>query len=374
MDTGKLEKRDELMGENTKTEQGICPETIAVREGEAFDQERLDRYLKDRIEGTGGPLSVKQFAGGHANLTYMLKYGEREYVLRRPPLGAVANKSHDMGREYRVLSALYKKFLPAPQALIYSDDTSIIGAPFFIMERKKGTVVRTGVPPEFGSGLDKEKNRIISETLVDTLVELHQVDYRAIGLDGLGRPEGYMERQVLGWADRYDRAKTKEIDFLKDLKAWLVDKVPVSQDYVLLHNDFRLDNIMLDPSDPRKVVGVFDWDMCTLGDPLADVGCLLSFWFEQGEGLGDMMPMPSDLPGFMTRKEAIQRYGEKSGRDMAKIDFYYIFGLFKMAVIVQQIFYRYDKGQTKDPRFKMFGIGAELLLTLAWDKVRSSIL
>ncbi len=362
------------MVENKQAEQDICPETIPVRAGESFDQESLDRYLKDKLDGTEGPLTVKQFAGGHANLTYMLKYDNREYVLRRPPLGVVANKSHDMGREYRVLSELYKKFSPAPQAFLFSEDTTIIGAPFFIMERKKGTVVRGVMPPEFGSGRDQDKNRIISEILVDTLVELHEVDYGAIGLNDLGRPEGYMERQVLGWADRYDRAKTKEIDFVKDLKSWLMDKVTSSPDHVLLHNDFRLDNMMLDPRDPGQVVGVFDWDMCTLGDPLADVGCLLSFWFEQGEGLGDMMPMPSDLPGFITRKEVIHQYGEKSGRDMGKIDFYYVFGLYKMAVIVQQIFYRYDKGQTKDQRFIMFGLGAELLLSLAWNTARSSTL
>ncbi len=183
-----------------------------------------------------------------------------------------------------------------------------------------------------------------------------------------------MERQVLGWADRYQRAKTKEIECMAPLKAWMLDKMPPARGHALLHNDWRLDNIMLDSSDPGRVVAVFDWDMCTLGDPLADLGCLLSLWFQEGEWVGDNKAMPSDLPGFMSRKEAVERYGHKSGKDMSRIDFYYVFGLYKMAVILQQIYCRFEKGQTRDKRFQFFGAAAELLLSLAWSNAQNSSL
>jgi aminoglycoside phosphotransferase (APT) family kinase protein len=354
------------------TEPGVPSDVIAVRKGEALDKGPLAEYLKGRLEGGDCTLEVLQFPGGHANLTYLLKLGEYEYVLRRPPMGPVAKSSHDMGREYRALSVLYKVFPYAPRAFLYCEDDAVIGAPFFVMERKKGRVVRNQVPEAFGGGKDPKVNRILSEVVIDTLVELHAVDYVSIGLEGLGKPEGFMERQISGWSGRYDRAMTKEIGCVKDLTGWLGDKLPLPQDSVLLHNDWRLDNMMVAPDDPGKVVAVFDWDMCTLGDPLADLGCLMSLWFQEGEGLGAMSAMPSDVPGFMTRKEAIERYGEKSGRDVRKMDFYYVFGLFKIAVVVQQIYYRYAQGQTKDDRFEKFEMGAEYLMSLAWGYAQGS--
>jgi aminoglycoside phosphotransferase (APT) family kinase protein len=354
------------------TQLGVPSDVIAVREGESFDPGPLSEYLRGRLEGAGGPLEVLQFPGGHANLTYLLVIGGQEYVLRRPPIGPVAKTSHDMGREYRVLSVLYNVFPYAPRAFLYCEDHAVIGAPFFVMERKKGRVVRNEVPEAFGGGKDPKVNRILSEVLIDTLVQLHAVDYPSIGLEDIGKPEGFMERQISGWAGRYDRAVTKEIDCVKHLTGWLADKLPPPQDTVLLHNDWRLDNMMVAPEDPSQVVAVFDWDMCTLGDPLADLGSLMSFWFEEGEGLGAMSPMPSDVPGFMSRKGAIERYGEKSGRDVSKMDFYYVFGLFKMAVVVQQIYYRYAKGQTKDERFEKFEMGAEYLMSIAWGRAQAS--
>ncbi len=344
-----------------------CDELIPVRKGEELEVEVLERYLRGRLDGAEGNLSILQFSGGHANLTYLLKFGDQEFVLRRPPLGQVASKAHDMGREFRVLSRLYMFFPLAPRALLYCEDTDVIGAPFFIMERRSGIVVRERVPPVFGGGADAAGNRTLSEVLVDTLADLHAVDFLKAGLQDLGRPEGYMLRQVEGWAERYTRARTKEIPFVGDLRAWLLDRMPAAQRQALVHNDWRLDNIMLHPEDPGRVVAVFDWDMCTLGDPLADLGCLLSFWFEKGEGMEKMAPMPSVLPGFMSRKEAVERYGARSGLDMAKADVYHVFGLFKMAVVVQQIYYRYSRGQTLDKRFETFGLGAELLMSQAWE-------
>lgn len=360
------------MGEQKKEGRDTHPELIPIREGEDFDEARLARFLCGKLEGSEESLKVLQFAGGHANLTYLLQYGQREYVLRRPPQGPVAATAHDMGREYRVLSVLFKAFPPAPKALLFCEDTSVIGAPFFIMERKRGTVIRSVIPPEFGAGQDTETNRILSEVLIDTLVEFHGVDCGSVGLEDLGKPEGFMERQIRGWSGRYEKARTQEIPCVKNLEVWLTGKLPGGQGHALVHNDWRLDNMMLDPKDPRKVVAVFDWDMCTLGDPLADLGCLLAFWFEEGEGSGTMTAMPSQVPGFMTRKEAIQRYGKKSGRDVRMMDFYYVFGLFKMAVVVQQIYFRYARGQTKDPRFQYFGVGAELLFSLAWNTAQAS--
>lgn len=350
----------------------VVPEHIQVREGEALDEGRLAPFLRDRLEGADAPMTVRQFAGGHANLTYLIRFGEAEFVLRRPPKGTKAASSHDMGREYKVLSVLYKAFPLAPRAYLYCEDIDVIGAPFFIMERRRGTVVRSVIPEEYGGGEDVVVNRRLSETLVDSLAAFHAVDYRAVGLEGIGKPEGFMKRQVEGWTQRYRKAQTKEIDRIEDLTAWLADKRPESSASTLVHNDWRLDNIMLDPDDPGRVTAVFDWDMCTLGDPLADVGTLMSLWLEEGESFGQETIMPSNVPGFMTRSEAVGRYAAKSGRDMNGMPFYRVFGLFKMAVIAQQIYYRYHKGETADKRFRHFGMAAEFLIMMAWGEAQSS--
>jgi aminoglycoside phosphotransferase (APT) family kinase protein len=345
-------------------------EIIPVREGEGFDPERLAAYLQGRLPSSEAPLSVVQFAGGHANLTYLLRFGTVEYVLRRPPIGPVAAGAHDMGREFRVLSVLYAVYPPAPRAYLYCDDPSIIGAPFFVMERRRGTVIRRAIPPEFGGGQDVSLNRRISEVLIDTLADLHQVDYRRVGLADLGKPDGFLRRQIDGWTARYERAKTKEVGVVDELTGWLREHLPESPSPTLLHNDWRLDNMMLDSTDPGRVVAVFDWDMCTLGDPLADLGTLLSLWIEPGEGLGGGTQggMPSNVPGFLTRHEAVERYGERRGVDVSSVPYYYVFGLFKIAVVLQQIYHRYHLGQTRDERFRTFEQIAELLFWMAKNR------
>lgn len=362
------------MAEHNATSMSDPPEVIPIREGEGFDQARLTQYLKDKVPHSERPLEVVQFAGGHANLTYLLRYGDVEYVLRRPPLGPVAPSSHDMGREYRVLSVLYKAYPLAPRAYVYCEDPAIIGAPFFLMERRRGTVVRRAIPPQWGGGTDPGVNRKISEVLIDTLADLHGVDPRAVGLQTLGRPDGFLRRQVDGWAGRYERAKTGEVPVVGELVCWLHDHQPPSPPPTLLHNDWRLDNMMLDANDPGRCVAVFDWDMCTMGDPLADLGTLLSAWAQAGEGLGGNAEfgMPSTVPGFLTRREAVERYGKRRGVDVSQVPYYYVFGIFKIAVVLQQIYYRYHVGQTKDPRFQGFGQVAELLFWLA--KQRSETL
>ncbi len=350
------------------------PELIPIREGEDFDHAGLAAFLKGKLPHSDRPLEVVQFSGGHANLPYLLRYGDAEYVLRRPPLGPVAPSSHDMGREYRVLSVLYKGYPLAPRAYVYCEDSSLIGAPFFVMERRRGTVVRRAIPPQWGGGADAAVNRKISEVLIDTLADLHSVDARAVGLDTLGKPDGFLRRQVDGWAGRYERAKTGDLPVVAELVQWLHGHMPPSPTPTLLHNDWRLDNIMLDANDPGRCVAVFDWDMCTMGDPLADLGTLLSAWAQAGEGLGGNAEfgMPSAVPGFLTRQEAVERYGKRRGVDVSQVPYYYVFGIFKIAVVLQQIYYRYHVGQTKDHRFQGFGQVAELLFWLA--KQRSETL
>ncbi len=345
------------------------PETIAVRDDEVFDYTRLAVYLKGKLPDSESPLEVAQFAGGHANLTYLLRYGAAEYVLRRPPLGPVAPRSHDMGREFRVLSVLYKAYPYAPRAYVFCEDATVIGAPFFVMERRRGTVVRRVIPEHWGGGKDPIVNRKISEVLIDTLADLHSVDAKSIGLDTLGKPDGFLLRQVEGWLGRYERAKTKELAIATETAAWLRQHLPQSPPATLLHNDWRLDNMMLDANDPGRCEAVFDWDMCTLGDPLADVGTLLSAWLEVQEapaGSG-MVTMPSNTPGFLTRREAVERYGQRRGVDVGDIAYYYVFGLFKIGVVLQQIYYRYHVGQTKDARFASMEQGAEMLFWRAQD-------
>jgi aminoglycoside phosphotransferase (APT) family kinase protein len=356
-----------MTGENNQAKNSsMAPETIRVRDDERFDENKVGSFLRGKLPGTDQQLEVVQFAGGHANLTYLLRFGKQEYVLRRPPLGPVAASAHDMGREYRVLSVLHQAYPYAPRALLYCDDTEIIGAPFFIMERRRGVVVRRVIPPPFGGGEDPAINRRISEVLIDALADLHDVDYASVGLTDLGKPHGFMQRQIQGWTARYQRSKTKELRVVDDLSDWLSKSLPEPPTPTLLHNDWRLDNMMLDSNDPGRVAAVFDWDMCTLGDPFADLGTLLATWVEENEaGAGVAVTMPSHARGFLTRREAVQRYGERRNIDVSHAPYYYVFGLFKMAVVLQQIYHRYHVGQTQDARFASFDQVAEFLFLQA---------
>lgn len=326
------------------------PEVIPPRPDERLDADRVGRWLEGKVPGATGAPEIWQFPGGHANLTYLVRYTEAEYVLRRPPHGDLAPGAHDMAREYRVLSVLHRAFPPAPRAYAYCEDAAVIGAPFFVMERRHGVVVRREVPARFGGGDDPVQNRKLSTVIIDTLAEFHRVDYRAIGLGTLGKPAGYLARQVGGWANRWARAATKPVPEADAVIRWLEDAMPETQADTLVHNDWRLDNMAVDPDDPGRAVAVYDWDMCTLGDPLTDLGTLLSAWYEPGEAFEFLSPMPSRAPGFMTRAEAIARYGERRGADVGRMPYYYVFGLFKMAVIVQQLYRRYHLGQTQDTR------------------------
>jgi aminoglycoside phosphotransferase (APT) family kinase protein len=351
------------MPESTPTD------VIEVRPDERFDEGRVAAYLRGKLPGADQPLTVRQFGGGHANLTYQLQFGTGEsaveYVLRRPPLGPVAPGSHDMSREHRVLAVLWRAFPLAPRSFLFCDDAALIGAPFFVMERRHGVVVRGAVPPEFGGGADPVANRKLSEVVVDVLADFHAVEPAKAELGDLGRPDGFLERQVKGWSDRFERSKTDPFPLADELQRWLLDNRPASPAPTLLHNDWRLDNMAVAADDPGRCVAVYDWDMCTRGDPLCDLGTVLAVWYDPSEVPPTLNPMPTVTPGFLHRAEAAARYGARSGRDLAHLPYYLVFGTFKMAVVLQQIYFRFHNGQTKDARFASMGEGAKSLFRLA---------
>jgi aminoglycoside phosphotransferase (APT) family kinase protein len=321
-----------------------------VRAGEELDLNALEPYLRSRLSDAEGPLTVQQFPRGHSNLTYFVSLGELEMVLRRPPFGSKVKSAHDMGREYRVLSKLHPVF-PAPRTLLYCEDTSILGAPFYLMERIQGVILRRELPA--GMQIEPGTMHKLCESFIDNLAKLHSLDYGAIGLSDLGKPEGYLERQVRGWVERYHGSKTHDLAEVERVAAWLKEKMPAQSGAALIHNDYKYDNMVLDADDITQIKGVLDWEMCTIGDPLADLGTAIAYWVEAGDPaeLKAVHWGPTALPGSLTRTQLVQRYAEKTGRDTSNIVFYYAFALFKTAVIVQQIYYRYHHGLTKDARF-----------------------
>ncbi|MEX1124776.1 MAG: phosphotransferase family protein [Acidimicrobiia bacterium] len=339
---------------------------IPVRGDERFDVERLVEWMEGQPELPRGTPRVKQFEGGKANLTYLLTFPNgSELVLRRPPLGPVAAGAHDMAREFRVLSQLWRVFPKAPQALAFSDDDSLIGSSFFVMERRDGVVVREVVPKEFGAGEDPILNRKLSEIVVDTLAEFHAVEPTRAGLGDLGHPESFLKRQVEGWTERWNQAKDGENAVSEEVARWLIDNLPPSDEVTLLHNDWRLDNMAVAPEDPGVCVAVYDWDMATRGDPLADLGTLMASWYDPGEERSALNPMPTDSPGWLDRRSAVARYGELSGRDLSAVDWYIVFGTWKLGIVLQQIYIRWERGQTQDPRFSVLGEGARTLFRVA---------
>jgi aminoglycoside phosphotransferase (APT) family kinase protein len=320
----------------------------AVRQGEELPAERLEGYLRGRLPDLGGPLAVAQFPGGYSNLTYLLRFGERELVLRRPPFGANIRGGHDMGREFRILRGLSGAYPKAPRPLLFCDDPELLGAPFYVMERVQGVILRDRAAT---APIAPELMRRICLALIDTLAELHAIDYAAAGLGDLGRPAGYVARQVSGWSARYAAAQTDAIPELDLAAAWLAANMPPERDGTLIHNDFKYDNVVLDPDDPARVRAVLDWEMATLGDPLTDLGTALAYWMEPGDPEPLRRGGLSSLPGNLDREEWAARYAERSGRDSSHLVFYFVYGLFKNAVIVQQIYARYRKGLTQDERF-----------------------
>ncbi|MBV9015806.1 MAG: phosphotransferase family protein [Alphaproteobacteria bacterium] len=338
-------------------------ELINERPDERLDTARLEPYLRAHLPGAEGPLTVRQFGGGKANLTYLLRFGNanspREFVLRRPPLGPIPPGAHDMRREHRVLSMLHRRYPLAPKSLLLCDDESLIGAVFIVEERRHGFVIRDDIPPEFTGR--PELNRRIGFALIDALADLHRVPPGEVGLDDLGRPEGYLERQLSGWVRRWQAAQGGEqadraAAEMQPVLDWLSRNLPISGAAALLHNDYRLDNCLLDTADPAHIAAVLDWDMCTQGDPLADLGYVLNYWVEPGDDpeWREIAAMPTWRDGFPSRAEAIERYAARTGFDVASIGWHQVFAAFKLAVIIQQIYIRYVRGQTQDQRFRFY--------------------
>jgi aminoglycoside phosphotransferase (APT) family kinase protein len=337
-------------------------QTSAVRPGEELDLAKLEPFLRNYFPVEAGPLVVRQFPSGHSNLTYSVHLGAKEFVLRRPPFGSKVKTAHDMGREFRVLSKLHSAYPPAPKVLLYCDDDSILGAPFYVMEPIRGIILRRNLPP--GLVFSAETARRLSESFLDNLALLHSLDYAAIGLADLGKPQGYLDRQVRGWTERYYGSKTHDYPEIEKISTWMAEHIPSTGEATLIHNDYKYDNLVLDPNDLAKIVGVLDWEMCTIGDPLSDLGTALAYWVDaqDPEDLQKIRWGPTTVPGSMTRAQLLKRYAQATGRDVSRMDFYLTFARFKIAVIIQQIYYRYHLGLTKDERFaSMPGIVALLL-------------
>lgn len=331
-------------------------EVIEVRADERLDTSRLEPWLRERLPEAEGPFELAQFGGGHANLTYLIRFGDSEYVLRRPPLGPVAPSAHDMGREHRVLKDLWRAFPLAPRSYLLCEDHSVIGADFHVMERRHGIAIRTELPA--GYDWTPELCRRVGEMAADVLAELHLADPAKAGLGDLGRPEGFIGRQLAGWAKRWEAAKDDGAPpAMGALIAWLEKGLPESGPVSLLHNDYKLDNMLVAADDPGRCVAVLDWDMCTRGDPLADLGYALTFWGEKGDDPRwlEAASMPTWNEGFPSRADFVERYAKATGFDCAEAHWYHVFGIFKIAVILQQIYIRYLRGQTQDERFAVFG-------------------
>jgi aminoglycoside phosphotransferase (APT) family kinase protein len=340
----------------------MSSEVAPVRAGEELDWRRVAEFLREHRAAaglTGLDLSrhvdVAQFPGGHSNLTYLLRFATAELVLRRPPLGPVAPKAHDMSREYHWLTALHRVFPLAPRPYLLCEDVNVAGAVFYVMERRRGFVIRAEEPPSFAEHPDERRR--LSTSLVDTLAALHAIDIERAGLAHLGKPAGFVARQIHGWTDRWDRSRLDEVPEMESLSQWLHAHLPPEPPRpAIVHGDFKLDNVMLDADDPARLVAVLDWEMTALGDPLVDLGILLAYWCHVKPVEGhDALTSVTAQRGWFSRDEIMERYAAASGFDLRRLRFYEAFALFKIAVVIQQIYYRYRRGQTTDPRFARFG-------------------
>lgn len=332
---------------------------------------RVEQYLKQEIPGLSDePLQVKPFSAGYSNLTYFITIGNWQAVLRRPPFGPIPPKAHDMKRECEILEKLNCVFPLAPRPYLYCEDLGIMERHFYVMEKKEGVVLDDSLPEEYKKRPDS--GILVSNAMVDTLVNLHAIDYEAAGLSNFGYPEGYLTRQVNGWIKRFHHAKTNDIPAADALEKWLIHNIPSSPAPSIVHNDYKLNNMMFSASNPGKVVGVFDWELSTIGDPLTDLAAAIAYWTEPGE-VDTGLTSVTTGPGFISRKELLELYAKKSGRDVTHIDYYLTFAFYKIAVILQQIYYRWKIGEAADVRFSKLDIGIRNLLDQAGRAQRKEI-
>ena len=330
----------------------IAPDKAGpIRPGEELDLPRLEAYLREHLPQCAGPLAIEQFPHGHSNLTYLLHCGETQLVLRRPPFGNLVQTAHDMGREFRVLSKLWTVFPAAPRPYLFCDDVSVLGAPFYVMERRCGLILRKELPS--GLSLTPGTTRRLGQSLIEMLGRLHAIDYQTAGLGDLGKPAGYVARQVTGWTNRYNNARTDDVPTMEPVAHWLAMNLPRDSSAAIIHNDFKFDNMVLDPAGITRIVAVLDWEMATIGDPLMDLGTTLGYWVEAADPalLQRAAVGPTMLPGSLSRCELVESYERASDSEVSNPLFYYCFGLFKIAGIVQQIYARFIRGNTRDPRF-----------------------
>ena len=349
--------------------------TVEVRKGEELDIAAVDAALKSVEPNLKGTPDVKQYASGASNLTYALDYPDRRLVLRRPPFGTIPKSGHDMHREYRIMTALKPVFPKVPKTLFYTDNKDVIGAEFYVMERAEGHLIHTKVPADWN--WSAKEGRALCEGFFSTLVDLHMVDYKAAGLEDFGRPNGYVERQIGGWNRRFEKAWTEDVDKFEDVRNWLdANKPDREMGSGILHGDYRIDNCILQKDDPTKINAILDWEISALGDPLMDLGNTLAYWIQADdpEAMHAMVRQPSAAPGMMTRQEILDFYAERTGADVSNFQFYYVYGIWRLAVIIQQIYYRYYHGQTDNPRFKPYGQMTNGLGNLARFKISTGVL
>jgi aminoglycoside phosphotransferase (APT) family kinase protein len=319
-----------------------------TREGEELSLVKLNKYFSEQTQKIGNVMEVSQFPGGFSNLTYNLKTSTGEFVLRKPPYGANIKSAHDMGREFRVLSLLRNCYSKIPQPVLYCEDESVIGSSFYVMQRLQGVILRASNAPKMN--LPANVLRKTSELLIDNFVELHSLDINKWSLTQLGKPEGYVNRQIEGWTKRYYAAETDKIETLDSVAEWLKKNLPAENAPAFLHNDYKYDNVVFSENF-SEIIGVLDWEMSTVGDPLMDLGGTLAYWSQPEDADEIKFFNLTWLPGNLNRQQVADRYAEKSGRNLSNILFYYVFGLYKNAVIVQQIYARWKQGYTKDERF-----------------------
>ncbi|QOC21327.1 phosphotransferase family protein [Wenzhouxiangella sp. AB-CW3] len=344
----------------------------SLREEDRFDIEAVDQWLRGRVAGLEGQPQVEQFSRGASNLTYRLRYANRDLILRRPPPGTKAKSAHNMVREYEIQKALRPIYPYVPEMLALCTNDSVIGCDFYVMERVRGIILRKNLPP--GLELDREQTATLCRNAIERLIELHSVDVEAAGLDRIGKGTGYNRRQIDGWSERYQRAKTWNVASGRYVMQWLSDHVPDEVAIRVIHGDFRFDNLVLDADDPLRIVGVLDWELATLGDPLMDLGNSLAYWVQADDDryFRGFRRQPTHRAGMMTRAEVVDYYCDRMGLKPDNWAFYEVYGLFRLAVIAQQIYFRYHHRQTRNRQFRYFWVAVNYLLWRCRRIIRSA--
>jgi aminoglycoside phosphotransferase (APT) family kinase protein len=339
----------------------VLDQASEVRSGEELDVAIIDGYMKQHITGLQGEPVITQFPGGASTLTYQISYGDQAYILRRPPFGKIAKGAHDMLREAKIMKALKPVYPYVPDIFAICEDDSVLGCNFYVMQKLTGVIPRQNMPKELQ--LEEAATRGMCLSVIDKVIELHQVNVKGTDLEKLGKGPGYVERQIMGWSDRYIKSMTDDATDFAKVMDWLKSNMPEDVAQVLIHNDFRLDNVVLNAEDTSEVIGVLDWEMATIGDPLMDLGNTLAYWIEADDDsqFQMMRRQPTHLKGMLTRQQVIDYYLEKTGYQVDSFVYYEVYGLFRLAVIMQQIYYRFFHGQTKDKRFASF-VGASKYL------------